>query len=573
MKTPFAAFRLRIAFIFLAVAAFVLGYVGMRTYLVSRPEFARSPLDIVYYDLQLFVLDPTPFDGMTPLPWTLELARFIAPAVTIYALIEAARLMLTTEIRRIRAREARRHAVICGEGPMARGLVEKLRAAGRDVVMVTSTPVTVLDDPRVLQVVGDARTPAVLKAAGVGRAEVLYACEQDSSTNTGIALAAHRVRRSAVGPLAAYVLISDPDLCAALRARRLGVVDPPGLRLDFFNLDELAARVLLDRDPIDECLPVTLVGLDGFGSALLVGLARRWRLRSPQSQPRLPVTVIDADADAALSVIRRRCEFIDSVLDLTTVHPRLLDSGEHIPADVPQRVYVCYRDEDLALKTALTTLRLWTRSPRSLVIRVERQGMFDQAFQGVSLLEDLAGLLRVFAVTEEAGDPRLIAEDLIEQLARTIHENYVYDCLTSGESPETNDSLVAWPKLPEGLKRANRGQAQDIGRKLKAVGAVLASRVDPGLGFAFNEAEIERLAAMEHRRWMDERAAEGWTHGPSRDTVRKLHPDMEDWARLHESAKEKDRNVIRHLPAVLAMAGFQIVRLEGAAPEVPRIPR
>ncbi|WP_433256870.1 RyR domain-containing protein [Streptosporangium sp. CA-135522] len=542
----------------------------MRTYLASRPEFARSPLDLLYYDLQLFVLDPTPFDGTHPLPWTLELARFIAPAVTIYALIEAARLMFTTEIRRIRAREARRHAVICGEGPVTRRLVERLRESGRDVVVITSAPVTALEDPRVLHVVGDARDPAVLRAAGVARAEVLYACEKDSSTNTGIALAAHGVRRTAPGSLAAYVLIPDPDLCAALRARRLGVADPPGLRLDFFNLDELAARVLLDRDPVEECLPITIIGLDGFGRALLVGLARRWRLRSPQPRPRLPVTVIDADADATLAVLRRRYEFIDSLLDLTTIHPDRFDSEGDTRADAPQRVYVCYGDEDLALKTALTTLRLWTRVPRSLVIRVERQGMFEQAFQGVSLLEDLAGLLRVFAVADEAGDPRLIAEDLIEQLARAIHESYVYDSLKSGDSPETNNSLVSWSQLPETLRKANRGQAQDIGRKLKAVGGVLASRVNPELEFAFTDQEIERLAIMEHRRWMDERAAEGWTHGPSRDAVGKRHPDMEDWDRLPESSKEKDRNVIRHLPAVLATAGFQIVRLEGTAREVSR---
>ncbi|MDP9870249.1 MULTISPECIES: RyR domain-containing protein [Streptosporangium] len=567
MNPPFAAFRLRIVFVLLAVAASVLGCVGMRTYLLSRPEFARSPLDVLYYVLQLFVLDPTPLDGTAPLPWTLEVARFVAPAVTIYALFEAARLMLAGEIRRIRAREARRHAVICGESPMTRGLVERLRAAGRDVVVITSTPVTLLDDPRVLHVVGDARNPAVLKAAGVARAEVLYACEQDSSTNTGIALAAHGVRRAAPGPLAAYVLIPDPDLCTALRARRLGVADPPGLRLDFFNRDELAARVLLDRDPVGECLPIMIFGLDGFGHALLIGLARRWRLRSPQPQPRLPVTVVDADADAALATMRRRYDFIDSALDLTAVHPSRLDAEGYRFPGVPQRVYVCYPDEDLALKTALTTLRLWTGTPRSLVIRVERQGMFDQAFQGVSLLENLAGLLQVFAVTDEAGDPRLIAEDLIEQLARAIHENYVYDCLQNGDSLETNDSLLPWPELPETLKKANRSQAQDIGRKLKAVGAVLASRVNPELGFTFTDAEIERLAAMEHRRWMDERAEEGWTHGPSRDTVRKRHPDMEDWARLPESSKEKDRNVIRHLPAVLAMAGFQIVRMEGSPQE------
>src|SRR5690606_14291219 len=110
---------------------------------------------------------------------------------------------------------------------------------------------TAWSDRKVIHVTGDARNPATLRAAGVQRAAVLYACEADSSTNMASALAAHNLPRHGARSLpAAYALIPDPDLCAALRARRLSLTSEARLRLDFFNLDELAARVLLERYPI-----------------------------------------------------------------------------------------------------------------------------------------------------------------------------------------------------------------------------------------------------------------------------------------------------------------------------------
>jgi hypothetical protein len=223
-------------------------------------------------------------------------------------------------------------------------------------------------------------------------------------------------------------------------------------------------------------------------------------------------------------------------------------------------VYVCHHDEDLALKTALTALRLWTRAPKSMVIRVD-QGMVGDAFDGLNLLENLNGTLQVFAVTDEAGDPRLIGEDLIEQLARAIHENYLHECLIRDDSPHGNTAMVAWDELPSSLRKANREQAADIGRKLKAIDGVLAPRVDPEFAFAFTPQEIERLAVMEHQRWVRERVADGWTYGTLRDDDDKHHPDLEDWSRLPEPSREKDRAAVRSLPGILATTGFQIVRM------------
>src|SRR5262249_39805042 len=102
-------------------------------------------------------------------------------------------------------------------------------------------------------------------------------------------------------------------------------------------------------------------------------------------------------------------------------------------------------------------------------------------------------------------------------------------------------------------------QAWDIGRKLALIGLSAV----PGRGangrITLTDEEVEMLAKVEHRRWMNERIAKGWRHYPLRDNIRKLHPDLVDWKRLSEGSREKDRSAVRDIPVHLAKAGLQII--------------
>jgi hypothetical protein len=73
--------------------------------------------------------------------------------------------------------------------------------------------------------------------------------------------------------------------------------------------------------------------------------------------------------------------------------------------------------------------------------------------------------------------------------------------------------------------------------------------------FAFTPAEVERLAEMEHERWLAERRALGWTAGP-RDLQKKTNPNLVPWAELDDTAREMNRSSVRQLPLFLNRAGF-----------------
>lgn len=549
-------------FAVLALAALVTGYAGLETYMASSGDADVGTLDLLYLDLQLFVMELADEQDV-PLPSTLEFARFAAPAVTVYTLVDGARLLLASELRRMQARNSKDHVVVCGTGTATISLVQRLRDEVERIVVISPGPDTDWADRKVMHVTGDARNPATLRAGGVHRAETLYACEADSSTNMAIALAAHALSRPDNGkPLSAYAYIPDPELCAALRARRLSLPRESRLRLDFFNLDELAARVLLDRHPITDTRPVVVMGLDAFGSALLAEVAKRHRVGLAAGS-RLPVTVIDAAAEKVAAALCRRFEFIGETCHLTLVEagPEDVRLADALPDVTPQRVFVCYADQDIALKTALTSLRLWCCGADSLVVRVEQAGTFGRAFRDVRLLEGIAGALHIFSINEEACDPRLIGEDLVETLARAIHDHYRERAAARRETSAVNPSMVPWERLPERLREANRAQAEDIGRKLASIGCALAPRVEPDLTFSFKEDEVEQLAIMEHERWMGRLLVDGWEWGPMRDPERRRHPDLAGWHNISEVAREKDRDAVRSLPLILSAAGFQIVRV------------
>jgi hypothetical protein len=137
----------------------------------------------------------------------------------------------------------------------------------------------------------------------------------------------------------------------------------------------------------------------------------------------------------------------------------------------------------------------------------------------------------------------------IERLAEAIHENYVARFAPDGP---------AWSQLSPDLQEANRAQARAIPRKLAAIGASIVP--GPAEPFTFTPSEVERLAIAEHRRWMAQRRLAGWRYAAVRDDRRRHHPMLVKWEKLPEQEREKDRDVVRNIPEVLARVGLAVVR-------------
>lgn len=552
----------RLTAVLVGTLAFVFGLIGLWQYLHQHPDYPHGVLDLLYYDVQLFVLSSPPVDDHTGhFPPLLQVARFAAPAVTVYALVEAGRRLFAGELLRLRTRASRAHVVVCGDSPVAYALTARLVGDGHRVVRVGLYPdaEAAYRPPPIVQ--GDPSVPDVLRTAGIRRARALYACTTDSALNLAVALAVSGVPRRRRTPLEVHVQVDDLELCLALQARRLGQAPSRRLQVNLFSSHELAARTLLQVQPPpvvpDRAPQVMIVGASWFGLALTVELARYWRLHDPHGRRPLGLVLVDREATAAETRLHRRYPFLAGTCRFTSYDRdigTLLDGD--LPAVLPDRVYLCNDDEEAALKLALTMDHFWHSGPGSLVVRLTRLGLLGRAFHRPDadrLLDDVSGTLYLFDSVRAGSDPHLVEDSLVERLGRGIHESYLADRLREGAAWNSSRAMRQWTELSEDLKANNRDQAADVGRKLRAIGCVLAPSPVWGEPVELDEEIIEYLAELEHERWC------GFVRREGRG--RSGHRDLVDWAELGEPSREQNRVAIRNMPRYLAEAGFQIVRL------------
>jgi hypothetical protein len=545
------ALALRLFFVALGAAALFLGYFGLGDYLAHNPQYGIDPLDLLYWDFQLFVLDSAPLGEGGSLPWSLQFARFAAPAATAYALFTTAHAVFMPQIERARARFARGHTIVCGADPAMLFLVRGLRAedSQRKVVMIDPRPTTATrtEYPAgVLRVAGDAREPEVLVRAGVGGAREVMALTPDSAFNAEVALMMRAVKAGDGKAATCYAEVSDREVCAEIAARALSVDARSPVRLEFFSREDRAARQLLERHPTDSKVggvpaAVLVVGGSPLAQALLRELARR---------PRAATT------NGTVPSVRSVTDVGGAKVDLTDI-----EVGTGADARPPTHVFVALTDEQAAIRVGIRIARLLDPQRTTIVAMAGKSTVFGRVLKRdrPPIVGDAQGLV-LHNVIETVYAPASVRHGDIEAIARATHEAYVAECEARGETADTNPSTVPWDELPEHLKEDNRAQADDIGRKLAHIGLTTVPATGHEAPFNFYPSEIEALARLEHQRWVDHRRATGWKLGKTKDIRARITPDLKHWDDLTEESQNKDRSAVRAIPDILATAGFAIIR-------------
>ena len=74
------------------------------------------------------------------------------------------------------------------------------------------------------------------------------------------------------------------------------------------------------------------------------------------------------------------------------------------------------------------------------------------------------------------------------------------------------------------------------------------------------DAELEWIAEDEHKQWCEQKMSLGWVYGPERDYVKLTHPFLCNWSELSALGKDFERDAVRGVLAVIATAGFKLVR-------------
>ena len=156
----------------------------------------------------------------------------------------------------------------------------------------------------------------------------------------------------------------------------------------------------------------------------------------------------------------------------------------------------------------------------------------------------------------------------IRKLARAIHSRYLKE-MRNRESGETatvypgdagNRYLMDFDQLPEEIKYSNTDSAHHIATKLLAIGYRIKPLQEGFAAFTLHldDEEIETMAKIEHIRWSWDKRLNGWVYGNEKDNRNKVHPGLIPYEDLSESEKEKDRELVRLIPALLQDIGYTV---------------
>ena len=562
------------------LAALVLGLVGFREFHAATGE-AHSWWDDLYLTLQLFMLESGSVNG--PVPWKLEVARLLAPAVAAFTAFQALAVIFREEFEQLRIRFSKNHVLICGLGRKGSLLARSLRERGDRVVVIERDAdndlIDVTRGSGALVLIGDARTRPILRKARAGRSRhVIAVCGVDG-VNAEIAVRTRDLASKRKGrALSCLVHIVDPELCTLLRMQEIERRKTASFRLDFFNVYETGARKLLtERPPWRQDVPapaspprMIVVGLGQLGESLVAQAATIWKAVAAAGDSRLRVTIVDQRAAVATESMSLRHPWIETVCEVTpltmsTDTPEfqragfLCDKEGRFDTDA---IYVCLDDDSAGLSAALALNHHLAGRGVVTVVRMSQETGLASLIREEEGGPDQFTALLAFGLLNRTCQPDLLFEGIHERLARAFHEDFRQQRLAEGETPETYPSIAAWEQLAERYRESNREAAAHIGVKLAIVGCELAplkhAHPEP---FHFTEDELDLLARIEHERWLEERQRDGWTHGKVRHEKKKIHPQLKPWSQLEKDTRGKDRRFVVKMIDFLADAGFRIIRL------------
>lgn len=560
------------------ITATVLGYIGFANYYAEIHE-EHTVYDFLYLAAQLFVLQSGWVQGNVN--WQLQLARFLAPAATVYTAVAGIVALFRDQFQTLVARFVRDHVVICGLG--RRGLLLAEDFLSRDIPVVAIERDTDSDwiipcrEQGGIVMIGDATNRDVLRGAGVRRADYVIAVCGEDGVNAEIAVNCRDlVKDSRERPLKCVAQIEDPDLCYLLKGLEFAMAKAGSFRLQFFNSHTRGAKLVLEEyPPFDPCsshIPhILIIGIGRMGENVAVRAARMWRNHGLSSRGRLRITLIDRFAKDKRNLILLKNPLLGPVCDLKAytldVKSSEFFAGEFLydeagACDV-SIVYVCLDSDSKALAAALAILKHLHGRNVPIVVRTTREGGLSALFQGTRAGKRSIPALHGFGLLEKTCKLDLVLGGTHEILAQAMFkEHLARDCFNSSVSGVSIPD--SWPLLSEGYQEAYRMRADGVGEMIRQVGCTLETLAEWDSKIHVFEPEEEEFLA----RWLHDLVFSE-NHGrtapiPPGFGGMKLIPDSTAvrWDQRLESDKEAYIEEIRRLPMFLFHVDLEIHKID-----------
>jgi len=538
--------------IFFFALGIICGYIGFFEHLEFNLNLENF-LQVTFNVLQLFVFQ---FSFEAPVPWTLEIARFVCPiALYLFAILAFLKLF-QDKIKLIMLSMKKNHVVICGLDKKVIQLISGFKDNKENVVVIekngNNTNILKAENLGAIVLIGEYSDFFMLAKARIHHANYLIAFTDNDYQNIEVGINANRIlkekeqfQKSKIkAKIKCFIHIRDTDL-----RNTEFLLDPhPKFILKTFNIFENSTRFLFLSKAVEPILKkwserkqvhLLIVGFREMGEAVLLQAAKLGVF--PEGE-KLKFTILDQNIHIQKDNFMYRYPNIEEICDITF---------KELELDNLLELKKILIDEDLQNVTAI----FLCMDDKSLEIQYKDCLISELEYEKIPMyihIDDNEEVIKLpanypifaFGLVENSCNREFIVNEKLDDLARIIHDNFRSKFK---EMPE-------WNKLINFKKDSNRLQADHNLLKLRTINRRIAHfKGKFPRDFKFTDEELELLARMEHNRW----CAEQYIY--LKDLTKEASEDLKPFDELPEIEKEKDYNAVKKIPSLLAGKKIEIL--------------
>ncbi|WP_066633335.1 RyR domain-containing protein [Labilibacter marinus] len=559
----------------IGIGSYLLGIYGFHI-LFEKTSIERSPIDLAFQSLKLYGME-FPDEFKSPLPPSLELARWVSPFVVLFAAFKTVLLILHSEMSVFRLKFRKNHVIISAYRIHSNNLIKELVQHKKHVVVIADRTefktkysyslkgITCID--------GDLTSSAFLKTVSAHKSESIVFIDQEDDKNLEETYAVYDYLKTKGKDKEQLLLTHVANDLKMSELEELNFFKPysaqnmkkANCHIRTFSSNERAARILFNefspdifqdiKSPTDPQMHIALIGSGQLVQSVLLRFAR---LGHYANLKRLKITLFHED-EKMIPRLERNIKPIRKFVDLNLRYDDLdmFDSElfEKTHKENPYTaVYLLCEDDALSSNILNKLSKINIDNTLNVILSlVDPNGILNKWYK-VEQLNQIK--IHKFNLIEKVFTQESLFNNKLDELAKFIHGDY-YNKLPEEirSNPNRRATQYPWDELSNENRNANREQADHIAIKARAIGDT--SKTLDGINKLSDE-EIEILSEMEHIRWWANKALSGHVYGTVKDDSKKIHCDMVPYAELDEPTKQYDRNAIKNIPELLRKKRQQV---------------
>jgi RyR domain len=544
----------------LLLVSAVLAYVGYHIYFIHIGEKATF-FDIVYSVLRLFIFE-NDFEKEA-LNVYLNIARFMAPASLATVVIREILSLFSSTLKKGQARLYKQHVIFCGDSPNLKPLIREQSTRKKHSICIHRLELEQPPAPRMLNFLYSQFSAEILNDIAFYQSDYVIISNQNDlhSIEYATSLVQSINFKYLKKKIEVVLVFNNPEWSEV--SNDLGLLEEldqqllenPFLNIRYINYLDRGIRKLMLQCPPDKFkpvlspgddLPVVLItGFNALSKRLIISLALNCHYLNHQKIKIFLHSKMEKEIAAFMAKYQ-----LEKMIDLScTSDEALKDFSTKIDVS-----YLCDIDPiNLYRKLALISRNSQIKSSSKIVCsdKLLSKSHFSRKVD------------HVFEGGEETDTLTALVDESIDEMAMTIHMNYIQTQKANKQLTETIDTHKEWEKLSDETKDRNRYPADHMYSKIRAMNCELCDVTDAREAFDIEGySYLEDLSEAEHNRWCAYMYYKGWRQGVPRDKELKIHPDLIPYEQLDKTSKRKDHENILQTPKLLALRNLKLVEIE-----------